>query len=304
MERQRQYETVYEQIYPALDIFENTRQRAAQKTKNLRIILATLFGVLALVVAFFFLAKEPGILAFLIPIGLLAFFGSGFYKRQYFKKYKSDLTQIVFGNLGIQTKMKPFNHVKGADFRNSKLFKRTNSYSGEDLIVGEKNAVLFKCSELEANYEVKDSDGDIVIQDEIFKGLFFTADIPHDTETSIIIHTKDFQYSYSKSIPSGDFDTLNEAFDHLFHLSYSDYDRTSHILSPKFMQCLIDFKYKHAHPFVLKISGSKVYLAINEEVNFFELDFKRSAKDKEVVYTIWQDCEFFADIIDFLEEVN
>lgn len=213
------------------------------------------------------------------------------------------MIQLFFGQEGIEATHESYEHIYSKYFRQSGLFANSNHHEGEDLITGKKGSLYFLCSELEARYK-RERKNRSNINKEIFTGLYFSAQIPHDTNTSITIHCKDFRYPYKQEIADKKFESLNEEFDRNFRLDYSDYDQTSHILSSDFMNSLIAFKKKHKYPFVIKINRNQVYMAIHENRDFFKVRFDNTASDPKMIQLIRDDCEFFFDTVKVLEEID
>jgi len=303
MESQTDTQVLYKEIKPALDLFENGRKEAAKNTMALRVMLGfTLITILCLLI---FFVKNLGVFAIIITLilGQLFFYFSGHFKRKYLAKYKKDLIQLFFGQEGIKSTHESYEHIYSKYFKQSGIFRYSNHHEGEDLITGKKGGLYFLCSELEARYKRRRKNRSN-INKEVFTGLYFSAQIPHDTKTSITIHCKDFRYPYSQKIVDKKFESLNQEFDENFRLDYEDYDQTSHILSPDFMERLIAFKKKHKYPFVIKINRNQVYMAIHENRDFFKVRFDSTASDPKMIQLIRDDCQFFFDTINVLQGID
>jgi len=305
--REKEIDVLYEEIEPALELFEPMRTKALKQTEIMRMVMGISFTVIALCLLIFAVAMPWQIkLVILAPLfGIMMSFRNHF-KKGYITKYKKDLTQMLFARKGIKIIHEPNEYIYSSYFKKSDLFDRANTFSGDDFIKGEKDGLYFLGSELRARYTKKRKNRSNIDR-LIFDGFYFCGQIPVDTGTTITIHTTDFKYPSRRSkgeIPDFEFNSLNAEFDHNFKLEYSDYDLTSHILSPEFMQHLLDFKRKHQYPFVIRIARNQVYVAIQEEDELFELSIDNEATSKAHLRTLAEDSEFFFDLIDVLNRLS
>jgi len=303
--REQVVETLYKEIEPALSAMEPLRQKALRKNTNLQIGLAV--GLVILFVVVFIVLPMPFPANAVI---VFALFGIGlgyrnFFKNQYVNRYKKDLTQILLSQFGIQSTHESSQHIYAKYFKQSALFSYANAFSGDDLIKGQKDGLYFLGSELEAKHQ-KERENLPDIDRLIFNGFYFCGQIKKDTGTTVTIHSIDFEYQNPKRdnfIADYKFESLNTEFDDNFRLEYSDYDLTSHILTPEFMQKLLDFKAAHQLPFVIRIARNQVYIAIQEKKEFFDISFNEQANSRKHIKVLADDCQFFFDLVQLLERL-
>jgi len=302
--REQQLEVLYDEIKPGLELYEKGRQEALKKHNYLRSTLTASYTLFIAVIIIFI--SMPLQLKIMISLPVLAIFWAikNYYKNKYIKKYKKDLTQLIFGRAGIKMTYEPTDHIYSKYFKQSDLFEYANTFSGDDLIKGEREGLYFLGSELKARY-TKSRKNRPDIDKLIFDGFYFCGQVPYDMGTTVTIHSRDFNYiSSHQNIPDLKFESLNEEFDQNFQLDYSDYDKTSFLLTPEFMQVLLDFKQKHKHPFVIKVARNQVYLAIQEDKDFFQVHFDTAADSMEHLETLATDSQFFFDLIEIIERIK
>lgn len=302
MQHKQKVKTIYEEIRPALEIFDWRRKEALKKTTDLSVVLFVICLIVVGVVSLTSIATPLKLfiasLVAAVSIGI-----STTYRRKYIKKFKKDLSELLFDREGIQATHESFNQIYSGHFKQSDLFEEGNEFTGEDLITGVKGDLYFIGSELRAAY-VRRRKNLPDINRLIFNGLYLCAELPIDIGTTVTIYDRDFNYDSGESLPVGDFNTLSKNFDKYFNVEYSDYDRTSDFLNPNFMRSLVAFKEKHRHPFILKVSRNQVYLAIQEDKDFFKIDLKKAAHDQVGFEQFAEDCQFFFDVVKVLEEVS
>ncbi len=303
--REQVVETLYREIEPALAAMEPRREEALRKNNNLQIGLAVAMAILLVVVFIFLPIPFPANIVVLFVLFGIGMSFRNYYKNQYLNKYKKDLTQILLSQFGIESTHEPSQHIYSKYFKQSGLFSYANTFSGDDLIKGQKDGNFFLGSELRAKY-VKQRKKRTSINRLIFNGFYFCGQIKNDTGTTITIHSIDFKYQNSRrrgQIPDYEFESLNADFDNNFRLEYTDYDRTSNILTPEFMQKLLDFKAAHHLPFVIRIARNQVYIAIQEKKEFFDIRFSEKANSKKHIEVLADDCQFFFDLVQLLERL-
>lgn len=302
MQYKQKVKTIYEEIKPALELFDWRRKEALAKTTNLSLILLVICLVVVGLVSFMPIALPVKILISGLVAGISLGISTTF-RRKYIKKFKKDLSELLFDREGIQVTHESYNHIYSGHFKQSGLFEDGNNFVGEDLITGVKGDLYFIGSELRAAYVRKRKNLPDVIR-LIFDGLYLCSELPIDIGTTVTIYDRDFKYENGQSISTGDFDTLSKNFDRYFEVEYTDYDQTSDFLTPEFMRALVQFREEQKHPFILKVSRNQVYLAIQEDKDFFNINLKKAAHDQAGFEHFAEDCQFFFDVVKVLEKVK
>ena len=302
MHYKEKVKTIFEEIEPALELFDWRRKEALVKTKHLKMVLFVVWAILTVLVLALPMNFPLKIIISTAIIGICIGV-SATHRRNYVNKFKKDLSELLFDRQGIKATHESFNHLYSGHFEQSGLFEDANNYTGDDLITGTKNGLYFIGSELKAAY-VRRRKKMPDINRTIFDGIYLCAELPKDIMTTVTIYSRAFKFESYKKIAEGDFDTLSKSFDKHFEVEYQDYDQTSHLLTPDFIKALVAFKEKHKYPFILKVSRNQVYLAVQEDKDFFKIDLKMAAHDQKGFEQFAEDCQFFFDVVKLLEEVK
>ncbi len=151
MQHKQKVKTIYEEIRPALEIFDWRRKEALKKTTDLSVVLFVICLIVVGVVSLSSIATPLKLfiasLVAAVSIGI-----STTYRRKYIKKFKKDLSELLFDREGIQATHESFNQIYSGHFKQSDLFEEGNEFTGEDLITGVKGDLYFIGSELRAAY--------------------------------------------------------------------------------------------------------------------------------------------------------
>ncbi len=292
------HKAFYDEIFPALDMYEDQRKSARKSTNILSVFLIGLFALIVYSVFNYLPFYLDNRLAVIVLIGILFLGISRIFNKRYIKKFKRDVLVNLFAREGIKISHDAYKNIDGRHFDQSKMFKYVNQYSGTDLIKGTKNGLFFIASELKAAIK-RDKHTKT-----IFDGIFLAGDLPQTFEGVTTIYAKNFKYRYSKKIPANSFNSLNSEFEYYFNVEYSNYDEASKLLMPAFMKRMIEFRKKHKLPFILKIVNAKVYLAINENKDFFNISIREKAYHQENLKILSEDAEFFFDIVELLLDIE
>lgn len=299
---ERKSKTLYKEILPALDLFEADRQEALGKQNRQSILLGFIsLAVIILIVVFPLSQELKIIIGGLAGIFLLSW--AGHFRSKFVSKYKKDLIQIFFSRENIDVTVEPYEHIYENHFNRSAIFREASTMRGEDLIKGKRDGLYFLVSELKVklNRGMTTAFGDV---GPAFQGIYFCGQITKDTGTTLMIHTRDFEYPYPKRIRGTNYETNSPEFDKHFIIEHFDDEKAADILSPEFIKQLVRFKKIYRFPFVLKIIGNHVYLALTKTKDFFRVGFNSKSNSSEVVEKIRKDCEFYFDIVDLLEEIQ
>ncbi len=295
------HDDFFQEIKPALEIYEGKRKKYRRNHFFLRIaaLLATIGVTYALWV--YGNMEIDGFLPVIFFTGALLFGISGYFKRRYIAQYKRDILSIMFEREGILIEHKANRRIDSNHFNMSSLFLQSNRFKGDDLIKGHKDDLFFICSELKAGYQ-RDSDSPYKAA---FEGIFLVADLPTKPKGETTIYCKNYVYKQPyREVPDNQFNSLSSQFESLFNVEYSDYEDASHVIMPAFMKALIEFREKHRMPFILRIKHGKVYLAINENKDFFKVLFSDQAQEAKNVMILARDANFFFDVVHLLGSVK
>lgn len=197
-------------------------------------------------------------------------------------------------------------------FRDSQLFMRApDHYSGDDFIKGEIDGLPMMMSELlvqfESTREKSDKKND---WETIFKGLFMVVELSKPVACNFFIFSDERNKSVGyvgRLIQEG-----NIMYGHYTHPSNPDFadnfviystnpvlgERT---LTDRLMDELLQLKANAGAPVHLAALDNKLYVAIEREKDFFEIDMKQSLLDMDYISSFYKDLYYVFNIINDLD---
>jgi Protein of unknown function (DUF3137) len=236
-----------------------------------------------------------GILLFMsIWFGLATYIGirsNDKFLLDYKTEFKNEIITKIIRYLGTQN-LEYFStqYINESNFKLSGLFCTAfNSYSGDDLIIGEINSLKFQCSEL----HVKDIDSDNETS-HIFHGLFFVIDLPVNIQIPFGTTNSDF----------GDEILLdNVEFNELFKVFGNDSTEVFYILSSKVLEKMVNYVNKTGQNFQFSFKENKLYIAIESGFlkRFFEPPIFKSLWDYKIYDEIVMDFKLIFELLNQLE---
>lgn len=305
MERVEDFESFYTiKIQPFLDELDNERFSAYNWKKF------TLFTGAGAFACFFlnFLKVFPS--GIILAAGMLLMCVTGVYFwTKYNDRYIDDFKEKIIGQIITyiypSAVYKPMGFISKKEYKASGLYRRRfTNFDGDDYWQSVYNGVAFHCSEIKSWYE------DMAGKENIFKGLFFVANINNSFSGGTYIWLKG-----KAQLPSSIADEHYRMFplpkvmrmkvDHeKFNKNYSVYttnlQEASLILSYNMMDHMLLIREKLDKDIAFSFVAGKCYIAVPFEENLLE-PTKKGVRDKQEIKNYFYSILLVFNIIHKLE---
>lgn len=301
------FESFYRQeITPDLDRLETLR-----KAQLKRVNFMWVSAVISLVLAFFLTMPVLVVVFLLIALGVY-FYLFGFNRKRV--DFKTEYKKVVVGKLATyisdQLVFTPNIFIPESTYNASKIFlSDPDIYTGEDLVAGKIGNTQIQFCELHTKDRQTDSRGRTTYVT-IFKGIFFVADFnKHFNGQTYVL--SDFGERFlgafgrmMQSINVGRPDVVrleDPEFEKQFVVYSSDAVEARYILSPAFMQRLLEFKKRTGSNIQCSFVNNNIYLALPMKENLFESSLRRSVMNMNDVEEFYKDLLFCTSIVQTLD---
>lgn len=303
--------TIHQEIYPTLEEMEAKRRKTLRQGQNIFFIV---LGVVVLLAAIgFYQLQESGTFpAFVYFVGGGAIIIGAIIYAVKTSKLKDDfknqvITKIIHA-VDDSFYYQPNFKIHKDQFRASKLFRRyPDRYKGEDYVKGRLDKTDFEFSELHAEYESRDSDGDTTYHT-IFKGLFMIADFHKNFQGHTVVVPDNtgegwFGRVFKGAKRSGKelAKMENPEFEKLFDVYTTDQVEARYILSTSMLENIMDLKKRFKKNIYLAFLDSCVYIAIEWNKKFLEPNLKQSLLDEKTTHRYLDDIW---ECLEIIEELN
>lgn len=304
----KEISAIYQDIYPTLEIMEAKRIKNRRQRKNIFFIGLTILGLLA-VVTFFLMQRLndfPIIMIFLAFLTLIVCGGVYQYKTSKLKvAFKEEVISEIINAIAPSFSYLPQSKISEEQFRASSLFSKPDRYSGEDYIRGKLDKTDFEFSEIHAERESSDSDGNTTYST-IFKGFFMIADFhKHFQGHTIVVPDRTgegwFGRVFKGSKRSGKqlAKMENPEFEKAFDVYATDQIEARYILTPKMLENIMTLKEQFNATIHLAFLHSCVYIAISwRKTDFLEPNLKNSLLEESTIHKFLDDVWLCLDIIE------
>ncbi len=253
----------------------------------------------------------PMVLVFLLISLMIYFFLFGFKRKR--PDFKSEYKKIVIGKLmqfvSPDLSYTPNLFISKSKYDHSKIFlSNPDIYSGEDLVSGKIDKTQVEFCELHTQDRQTDSKGRTTYVT-IFKGVFFIADFnKHFNGQTYVL--SDFGERYlgffgklMQNISVGRPDVVrleNPDFEKLFVVYSSDPVEARYILSPSFMERLLEYRKKLNSSIQFSFIDSNIFMAVPMRKNLFEPSLRRTVMNFDDVKSYYEQIIFCTGIVDEL----
>jgi len=294
MEPVKDFESFYTiKILPFLDELDNERSSANNWKKF------TLFTGAGAVACFFlnFLKVFPSGTILAAAMLLMCITGVFFWTR-YNDRYIDDFKEKIIGQIITyiypSAVYKPMGFISKKEYKASGLYRRRfTDFDGDDYWQCNYNGIAFHCSEIKSWYE------DMAGKQNIFKGLFFVANINNSFSGGTYIWLKgnvqlasslaDEHYRMLPLPEVHKMNTGNPEFNKHYSVYTTNSAEASLILSYKMLEHILLIKARLQSDISFSFVRGKCYIAVPFEENLLEPG-KKSVRDKEEIknyfYTI------------------
>ena len=221
---------------------------------------------------------------------------------------KQELVLEVIRFLDRGLMYEPQNYIQRDIFLEANLYRKENidRYGGEDYIYGTIGNTSIAFSEVHAENKTKDSEGRTKYVT-VFKGLFFEVDF-HKTFNGVLYITRNagfFSKVFGANKPNNNREKLEQAmlenpqFQDRFLVRTSDQILARYLLTPSFMERILQFEDQTKSRIVFSFREGKLYLGIETDKDHFDFDLKETLNQK-VLYAYFQEVKIALDIIEEL----
>lgn len=225
-------------------------------------------------------------------------------KKKVLMQIKEKLIREVIRFLDRGLQYEPENYIHESLFLEANLYNKSSidRYRGEDYIYGQIGNTSITFSEVHAEDKRKDSKGNTKYVT-IFRGLFFEVDFHKPFAGSVYV-TRNAGIFSSKPNNNGErlekINLENPAFQERYLVRASDQILARFILTPLFMERLLEFEQTTGHSVRFSFRDGKMYLAIHTNKDHFDFDLKQTL-NQDVLYDYFHEVKIAFDII---EELN
>ena len=300
---------IYQEIYPTLEEMEQKRLEFLAKGRKIIYIgggMAVLIGLVWLVA----LTQTGDLPHLFLILGILTVIGcSGYYVHQRNKVinvYKSVVIPKIISSVDSSYYYNAKRYINESQFKESQLFKKPDRYNGEDYISGRLGKTDFELSEVHAEYETRDKDGDSSYHT-IFKGLFMIADFHKDFQGhTVVIPDKGGEGWFGRLVKRSSRKGMeiakmeNADFEKLFDVYTTDQVEARYILSMSMIENIMRLKGAFGSKIHMAFLNSCVYIAIEWKFDILEPNLKKTLLDESTIHDfldeIWMCLEIIEDL--------
>jgi len=229
----------------------------------------------------------------------------------YIAEYKQYVIKEMVKMLAPSLQFDAAAHISEEEFNRSILFsEKASKTEGEDLIYGKIGETQIKFSEITCyykTYQQGETGRKEEILNDLFKGIFFVADFNKNFKTKTLVLPDGLEKligQAARSLQSIDKSLVqleNPEFEKYFRVYAQDTIESRYLLSPAFMERIINFRKKTELKFSFSFAHSNIYMAIPMKKNMFEPPiYKNICDDTFINETI----EFLQIMISIVEELN
>lgn len=225
-------------------------------------------------------------------------------KKKVLMQIKEKLIREVIRYLDRGLQYEPEKSIQEALFLEANLYSKSSidRYNGEDYIHGKIGDTSIAFSEVHAEDKTRDSNGGAKYVT-IFKGLFFEVDF-HKAFAGSVYVTRNAGIFSSK--PNNNQEHLekinleNPQFQERYLVRASDQVLARFVLTPLFMERLLEFEKVTGHGVRFSFRDGKMYLAVHTSKDHFDFELNQTL-DEKVLYDYFHEVKIAFDII---EELN
>lgn len=299
---------IYQDIYPTLEVMEAKRIETRRQGENIFFIALTIVGLLA-VIGFFWVQKmgeTPILIIILAGLTIIISGATYYYKNGKLKEsFKREVVGAIIKAIDETFCYSPKGSISEQEFKESQLFRSPDRYSGEDYVSGKLDKTDFEFSEIHAEDQSTDEDGNSSYST-IFKGFFMIADFhKHFQGHTIVVPDRTgegwfgrvFKGSKRKGKQLAKME--NPEFEKVFDVYTTDQVEARYILTPNMLENILVLKKRFKANIHLAFIHSCVYIAISwRKTNFLEPNLKNSLLEESTIHKFLDDIWLCLDIIE------
>lgn len=301
---------IYHDIYPTLETVEQQRIKVLRQGQNILFIALTIIGLTAVIGIVWLQRQGVFPIPLFILMGITAIICGGIYaykRSKVIKAFKSEVITRIIESIDNSYYYSASGHIDQGHFKASKLFQSSDRYNGEDYISGRLDKTDFELSEIHAEYESRDSDGDTTYHT-IFKGLFMIADFHKDFHGhTVVVPDRTGEGWFGRIAKSSKrkgqelAKMENPDFEKEFDVYTTDQVEARYILSTSMLENIMLLKKRFNSKIHIAFLNSCVYIAIEWKKKFLEPNLKHSLLEEATIHKYLDDIWLCLEII---EELN
>lgn len=287
------------------DELEQERLKALAWRKKVWIICVPVVAVTTIIATMIF--GEPGLIAAFVGAGL-SYMIAQFKLFELKERMKTDILSHMAEARGWRFDADGPAENAVRVYRNLNLLGAHNELDVEDLFEGELKGVRFELFEALAKMRTKNRKSDSVRT--VFSGLLARFNFPKDFNGSTVVLTDSGFFNWAAGFSQkGERVTLEDpVFEKQFQVYSSDQVEARYLLTPSFMQRLLDIRNVFPEAEIqAAFESSSLYLAIDtksssrDELGFFDVkDLSQPISQQRSVQLFEQELQVFEDIVDGL----
>ena len=300
----------YKTLYPDLKDLEDKRQQLKQKVLSIGAFIV----LIASLVAFYIISHN-------LPIDFLIFdtFAtvvvlSILYKKMtknYAREFKELIIAPLIKEIESSFNYQPYKYISPAYFNRAKFFtSNPDRTSGNDYVTGKIDGIEVTFCDFHAEKKHKDSKGR-TSWSTMFQGLFVVTEFPKKFHSSTIVLPDFAQNIFGDFIGSllqaNNFSRKqlvkmdSPEFEKNFVVYGDDQVEARYILTPAFMQRILNFKKRSQAPLYLSFRGNIMYMGISYNKDMFEPSVFRSLLEYKIAMEYVDTLHLVMGLVDDLK---
>jgi hypothetical protein len=256
-------------------------------------IVAIIVGVLIL-----YIFGTPFGIVFGIA-GFISFIAGAVTYDKLRKDFKNKFIRSLIEEMFEEARYFPNKGVSPDNVYRCNFIKKADRFHSEDLILGKVGDVRFHTADLKLQERrVRHTkNGTQVYYVTYFLGRFFEFDFPKEFKGQVIVSEKGL-FTFWTGLKKIELESVE--FNKKFNTYTTDEHNAFYILTPHFMQSLIELEKRHPGSISISFTGNTFNLAINNSKNSFELNLFKRLND-EIVTEFKRDLAVIVDIVNELK---
>ena len=217
----------------------------------------------------------------LIIVFITRFYVLKIHRQSFKQKVISKLSSYVDDGLNYSAK----EAIAVSDIDQSTFFPNFVEINGQDLFEGSFEDLCFRCSEISVRNELRNrskyfSNGEDAFKSFIFKGLFVEVDLATSIDCQAYIfpnNVKEIVSKHLRTLKGIERVHLEDpTFERYFNVYASDQIKSRVLLTTRCIENIVKLRRKMDANFMLSIQNNKLFLAIPDMQNSFNVDVSRS----------------------------
>ena len=275
----------YKELYPHLQELEKERKKLKKKI----LILSSFILFITFFIAFYIYTHFFSIASLFFDGVIAVFLLSWLYKhltKTYVYRFKNNIISPLIQEIGSSFTYEPFKYIMPTYFNRAKFFTSPpDRTSGNDYVSGKIDGIKISFSDFHAEKKHTDSKGR-TSWNTMFQGLFVVTEFPKHFHSTTLVLPDFAQNIFGEFIGSilqeNNFSRKklvkmdSSQFEKEFVVYSEDQIEARYILTPAFMQRVLNFKRRSKAPLYLSFRYNVMYMGISYNKDMFEPSVFRS----------------------------